>query len=76
VATRNILVNCIAPGYVESDMTAKLNDAQREAILSHVPLKRIGQGADIAAMASFLASSDAAYITGQVFAVDGGMTMT
>jgi 3-oxoacyl-[acyl-carrier protein] reductase len=76
VATRNILVNCIAPGYVESDMTAKLNDAQREAILSHVPLKRIGQGADIAAMASFLASSDAAYLTGQVFAVDGGMTMT
>jgi 3-oxoacyl-[acyl-carrier protein] reductase len=76
VASRNILVNCIAPGYVESDMTAKLNDAQKEAILGLVPLKRIGQGADIAAMASFLSSSDAAYITGQVFAVDGGMTMT
>jgi 3-oxoacyl-[acyl-carrier protein] reductase len=76
VASRNILVNCVAPGYIETDMTGKLNDAQREAILNHVPLKRIGQGDDIAAMVSFLASNDASYITGQVFAVDGGMTMT
>lgn len=75
VASRNILVNCIAPGYMQSDMTAKLNDAQRERILAMVPLQRMGQGADIAAMASFLASDDASYITGQTFAVDGGMTM-
>lgn len=76
VASRNILVNSIAPGYIQSDMTARLNDAQQEAILSHIPLKRVGLGSDIAAMASFLASDDANYITGQVFAVDGGMTMT
>lgn len=75
VASRNILVNCIAPGYIQSDMTAKLNEEQQGRIVSMIPLKRIGQGADIAAMAAFLASDDASYITGQVFAVDGGMTM-
>lgn len=75
IASRNILVNCIAPGYIETDMTAKLNDQQREALLLQVPLKRIGTAEDVAAMAAFLASDDASYITGQVFAVDGGMTM-
>lgn len=75
VASRNILVNCIAPGFIQSDMTAKLNDSQQTQLLNLIPLKRIGQGADIAAMASFLAGDDASYITGQVFAVDGGMTM-
>jgi len=75
VASRNILVNCIAPGYIGSDMTSKLSGEQQERIRSMIPLKRIGSGADIAAMAAFLASDDASYITGQVFAVDGGMTM-
>ncbi len=75
VASRNILVNCIAPGYIQSDMTDKLNDKQREDLLTLIPLKRIGQGEDIAAMAAFLASEASSYITGQVFAVDGGMTM-
>jgi 3-oxoacyl-[acyl-carrier protein] reductase len=75
VASRNILINCIAPGFIQSDMTAKLNEQQQEQLKGLIPLKRIGQGADIAAMASFLASDDASYITGQTFAVDGGMTM-
>jgi len=75
VASRNILVNCIAPGFIQSDMTAKLNEEQQAHLHTMIPLKRIGQGADIAAMAAFLASDDASYITGQVFAVDGGMTM-
>lgn len=75
VASRNILVNCIAPGYIQSDMTAKLGESQQAQLMALVPLKRAGQGADVAAMAAFLASDDAAYITGQVIAVDGGMTM-
>jgi 3-oxoacyl-[acyl-carrier protein] reductase len=75
VSSRNILVNCIAPGYIQSDMTDKLNDKQREDLLALIPLKRIGQGEDIAAMAAFLASDASSYVTGQVFAVDGGMTM-
>lgn len=75
VASRNILVNCIAPGFIQTDMTAKLTDAQQAELASQIPLKRVGQGSDIAAMTAFLASEDAGYITGQVFAVDGGMTM-
>ena len=75
VASRNILINCIAPGFIQSDMTAKLNEQQQEQLTGLIPLKRIGQGADVAAMASFRASDDASYITGQTFAVDGGMTM-
>ncbi len=75
VASRNILINCIAPGFIQSDMTSKLNEQQQAQLTTMIPLKRIGQGADIAAMASFLSSDDAAYITGQTFAVDGGMTM-
>lgn len=76
VASRNILVNCIAPGYIRTDMTAKLNETQQSELAAQIPLKRIGDGGDIAAMAAFLASDDAAYVTGQVFAVDGGMTMS
>jgi 3-oxoacyl-[acyl-carrier protein] reductase len=75
VASRNILVNCIAPGFIQTDMTAKLNETQQSELATQIPLKRIGRGEDIAAMAAFLASEDAGYITGQVFAVDGGMTM-
>jgi 3-oxoacyl-[acyl-carrier protein] reductase len=75
VASRNILVNCVAPGYVQTDMTAKLNETQQAELQGQIPLKRIGAPEDIAAMVAFLASDDASYITGQVFAVDGGMTM-
>lgn len=75
VATRNITVNVIAPGFIESDMTAKLNDKQREAILIQIPQKRIGRPEDIARVVKFLSTDDASYITGQVIAVDGGMTM-
>ncbi len=74
-ASRNITVNTVAPGYVSTDMTSDLNDAQKEAIMSQIPLKRIAEPADIAKVVTFLASSSADYITGQVIAVDGGMTM-
>jgi 3-oxoacyl-[acyl-carrier protein] reductase len=75
IASRNILVNCIAPGFIRTDMTAKLNEAQQGELLTQVPLKRMGSPDDISSMVAFLASDDASYITGQVFAVDGGMTM-
>ncbi len=75
LASRNVNVNCVAPGFVETDMTAKLNDEQRAAMLSVVPLKRTSQPSEIAGVVSFLASDKADYITGQVIAVDGGMVM-
>lgn len=75
VASRNILINCVAPGYIQSDMTDQLTEKQRSAIVSAIPLARVGSPMDIAAMVSFLCSEDASYITGQVFTVDGGMTM-
>jgi len=74
-ASRNINVNAIAPGYIETDMTNKLTETQRQAILNLIPLKRIGKPEEIAKMVVFLASDDANYITGQVFCVDGGMVM-
>jgi 3-oxoacyl-[acyl-carrier protein] reductase len=75
IASRNITVNCIAPGFIESAMTSKLNDKQKEAILSAVPMKRMGVGGDIATAALYLASSEAAYVTGQTLHVNGGMAM-
>ncbi|HWF44799.1 MAG TPA: 3-oxoacyl-[acyl-carrier-protein] reductase [Candidatus Kapabacteria bacterium] len=75
VASRNITVNAVAPGYIETDMTAKLNDAQREAMLGMVPLKRAGTPLDVANVVAFLASHAADYITGQTIVVDGGMAM-
>jgi 3-oxoacyl-[acyl-carrier protein] reductase len=74
-ASRNINVNAVAPGYIETDMTSKLTDTQKQAILNLIPLKRIGKPEDIARVVVFLASEDANYITGQVFCVDGGMVM-
>ncbi|HTV25843.1 MAG TPA: 3-oxoacyl-ACP reductase FabG [Polyangiaceae bacterium] len=74
-ASRGITVNALAPGYVETDMTAKLEPAQREAMLSAVPLGRPATADEIAASILFLASNEAAYITGQVLAVNGGMYM-
>jgi 3-oxoacyl-[acyl-carrier protein] reductase len=75
VASRNINVNAIAPGFIETAMTDKLNEKQKEALLANIPLKKLGKPEDIAKVVSFLCSSDADYITGQVIAVDGGMTM-
>ena len=74
-ASRNICVNAIAPGFIETDMTSKLNDKQKETITGTIPLKRLGKGEDVAKVAVFLASPDSDYITGQTIAVDGGMVM-
>jgi len=75
LASRNVNVNAIAPGFIETDMTAKLNDQQKEALLTNVPLKRMGKPEDIAKVVAFLCGSDADYMTGQVLSVDGGMYM-
>ncbi len=75
VASRNVTVNVVAPGFIESPMTQSLNDKQREGILSDVPMGRLGSGADVAAAVAYLASDEAAYVTGQTLHVNGGMTM-
>ncbi|SFB70426.1 3-oxoacyl-[acyl-carrier protein] reductase [Bosea sp. CRIB-10] len=75
VASRNITVNVVAPGFIESPMTDVLNDKQREGILADVPMGRLGQGADVAAAVAYLASEEAGYVTGQTLHVNGGMTM-
>ncbi|QGM47600.1 3-oxoacyl-[acyl-carrier-protein] reductase [Methylocystis heyeri] len=75
VASRNVTVNCIAPGFIQSPMTDALNEAQRTRILEAVPAGRLGTGTEIAAAAVFLASSEAGYITGQTLHVNGGMAM-
>ncbi|MDP4219363.1 MAG: 3-oxoacyl-[acyl-carrier-protein] reductase [Bacteroidota bacterium] len=75
VGSRGITVNVIAPGYIETDMTEKLNEAQRKAIMDLIPLKRIGRPQEVAGLAAFLASTDADYITGEVIKLDGGMAM-
>lgn len=75
VASRNITVNVVAPGFIESPMTDVLNEKQREGILADVPMGRLGQGADIAAAVAYLASEEAGYVTGQTLHVNGGMTM-
>ena len=74
-AKRCITANCIAPGLIATAMTDKLNDKQREAILARVPAGRLGGGADVAAAAVYLASEEAAYVTGQTLHVNGGMAM-
>lgn len=75
LASRNICINCIAPGFIETQMTEVLNDAQKEATLAKIPLGRMGKTVDIANAALFLASALSDYITGQVITVDGGMVM-
>ena len=75
LASRNITVNAVAPGWIETDMTKNLSDAARERMLSAIPLKRPGTAKQVAGVIAFLASEDADYITGQVLQVDGGMLM-
>jgi 3-oxoacyl-[acyl-carrier protein] reductase len=75
VASRNVTANAVAPGFIETDMTAAMTDKAREAVVSAIPLGRVGQSGDIAAAVAFLVSDEAAYITGQVLAVDGGFHM-
>ncbi len=75
LASRNVCVNCVAPGYIETQMTQELPQTVKEAVLSKIPLSRIGQPSDIAHAVLFLASDLANYITGQVLTVDGGMVI-
>ena len=75
IASRNITVNCIAPGFIETDMTRSLNEQQRAGLLQHIPLGRFGDVSEVAATAAFLASPRAAYITGATLHVNGGMYM-
>ncbi|MEJ1158527.1 3-oxoacyl-[acyl-carrier-protein] reductase [Prosthecomicrobium sp. N25] len=75
VASRSITVNCIAPGFIETPMTDALNDKQKESILGAVPAGRLGTGSEIAAAVVYLASDEAAYVTGQTLHVNGGMAM-
>jgi 3-oxoacyl-[acyl-carrier protein] reductase len=74
-AKRGVTANAIAPGFITTPMTDKLNDKQREAILSRVPAARLGTGADVAAAAVYLASDEASYVTGQTLHINGGMAM-
>jgi 3-oxoacyl-[acyl-carrier protein] reductase len=75
LASRNVLANAVAPGFIETDMTAAMTSDARTALRGQIPLERLGTPADIAGVVAFLASEHAAYITGQVFVVDGGMVM-
>ena len=75
LASRNITVNAVAPGFIETDMTASLPDKAREAMVAQIPMGRAGTARDIAAAVVFLASDQAVYITGQIIHVSGGMYM-
>ncbi|MDC0189964.1 3-oxoacyl-[acyl-carrier-protein] reductase [Rhodospirillales bacterium] len=75
VASRGITVNCVAPGYIITPMTDSLDDSQKESLLTLIPMGRLGEPKDVAACVSFLASDEAAYVTGQTLHVNGGMMM-
>jgi 3-oxoacyl-[acyl-carrier protein] reductase len=75
VASRNITVNCVAPGFIATPMTDVLTDAQKQAITSRIPAARMGNAADIAAAVVYLASDEAGYVTGQTLHANGGMAM-
>jgi 3-oxoacyl-[acyl-carrier protein] reductase len=75
LASRGITVNCVAPGFIATAMTADLPDAQKEALNARIPLGRMGEGADIGAAVAYLASREAGYVTGQTIHVNGGMAM-
>ncbi|MGH7698898.1 MAG: 3-oxoacyl-ACP reductase FabG, partial [Gemmatimonadales bacterium] len=75
LASRNVLVNAVAPGYIDTDLTRGISAEAKQALQTNIPLGRLGQGADIAGAVLFLASDLASYITGQVLVVDGGLVM-
>ncbi|HEY0670790.1 MAG TPA: 3-oxoacyl-[acyl-carrier-protein] reductase [Longimicrobiales bacterium] len=75
LASRNVLVNAVAPGFIETEMTAELSEAARTALLGQIALGKLGAPDDVAGVVRFLSGADAAYITGQVLVVDGGMVM-
>ncbi|MFC6488769.1 3-oxoacyl-[acyl-carrier-protein] reductase [Nitratireductor sp. GCM10026969] len=75
IATRNVTVNCVAPGFIETAMTGKLNEKQRDSIMGVIPMKRMGTGDEVASAVLYLASDEAAYVTGQTIHVNGGMVM-
>jgi 3-oxoacyl-[acyl-carrier protein] reductase len=75
VASRGITVNCVAPGFIETAMTDALSEQQRARLLERVPVGRLGCAADVAAAVGYLASEEAAYVTGQTLHVNGGMAM-
>ena len=75
LASRNILINAVAPGFIETDMTAAMTPEARETLSGQIPLERLGTPNDVAATVAFLASDFASYITGQVLVVDGGLVM-
>ena len=75
LGSRNITVNCVAPGFIDTDMTAALSEEQQKALISQIPLSRLGQSTDVANLVQFLASPLASYITGQEIHVNGGMLM-
>ena len=74
-ASRSVTVNAVAPGFIDTDMTAVLDETAREALMKLVPLRRLGQPEDVAHVVTFLCSEESGYITGQTFSVDGGMVM-
>jgi 3-oxoacyl-[acyl-carrier protein] reductase len=76
IGSRGITVNCVAPGFIDTDMTRALSDAQKAALLTQIPLARLGQADEVAAAVVFLASPGAAYVTGSTLHVNGGMYMT
>lgn len=75
IASRSVTVNCVSPGFIESAMTDKLNDKQKDTILGAIPAKRMGTGNEVASAVAFLASNEASYVTGQTIHVNGGMAM-
>lgn len=75
LGSRSITVNCVAPGFIDTDMTRELSDEQRETMLSNIPLSRLGESEEIAALVSFLCSDKAGYITGETVHINGGMHM-
>ncbi|WP_157015200.1 3-oxoacyl-[acyl-carrier-protein] reductase [Mesorhizobium xinjiangense] len=75
IASRSVTVNCVAPGFIESAMTEKLNEKQTEAIMGAIPMKRMGTGDEVASAVTWLATNEASYVTGQTIHVNGGMAM-